>query len=510
MKLPFGSRSSRVDDEFDDLDVEDFDDDADADDRSPGFDDLEGLFDAEVPARRPDLPAPSVASAVSIGVDDDLVSSSTGHAVPPPEGRSGRLLRRPRRTRHDEDEELEEPVTADDFSTEMERLRSEASAEQRSAWAYLGVLTGLFGVLVLFGYGCSDQGESEVATGEAVEVQESGQPAQLVFQVDGDIITLQGTVPNEAARGQLLTLAQNAYGPENVLDELTVDADVSFEAGTIRTVGSAAFDDGRAQQLHDAIGRDFGLANRGFEVGFVETVLAPVNALVEIADGRVTLSGGLPDQASIDDLVQLTGDVWGPTNVDASRLTVGETTWTDGRIRLSGRAASTDQRIQEFTAAVPDRLGLLVTVDTAGLVVDDVTELLAEVRTEIDTVLATNPIQFEPLSAEIDPASDAVVAQLAELLGQLPTTDFEVVGYTDSVGDDQENLLLSQERAQAVVDRLGELGVDPARMTSRGEGENDPVADNGTDEGRAANRRIEFVFVGEDLTDDATTTTTSG
>lgn len=529
MKLPFGSRSQRVDDDFDHFgdDAGDFDDHAEEPDR--GLDDIEGLFDDRRSEASHRLRAPDVASAVSIGGDDGPATDNTGYLAPPPEGRSSRLRLRSRRTQHvDDDPDLddddvdgavepghevdvdEEPVTADDFSTEMERLRSEASAEQRSAWAYLGVLTGLFTFLVLFGYGCSDQGRSEVATGEAVEVLESGQPSQLVFQVDGDIITLQGTVPTEAARNQLVTAAQNAYGPANVLDELTVDPGFSFDAGTIRTVGSAAFDDGRAKQLHDAVSSDFGLANRGFEVGFVDTILAPVNAVVEVNGGQVVLGGALPDQQSIDDLAALAGEVWGPANVDSSGLTVGDTTWSEGRVRLTGRAVSSDLRIQQFTNAVPERLGLLVAVDTAGLVVDDAGERLAEVKAEIDALVAADPIQFQPLSADIDPGSDTVLTQVAELLAQLPATGFEVVGYTDSVGDDQENLLLSQQRAQAVVDRLAALGIDAARMTSRGEGENNPIADNSTDAGRAANRRIEFVFVGADLTQEPETTTTTG
>ncbi|MEM9133051.1 MAG: OmpA family protein [Actinomycetota bacterium] len=550
MKLPFGSRRPRPDDV--DLDIDDFDE-HDAFDQVVDDGYLDGIGDPATTGERPVVPrpahrtngegerpigrprpqrlggadpddpsrfnTPSVEDVPGV-LDDPDQGRPASAPAPAPEGRRGRLPRRgapPPRHQGYVDDGLDDglddgsgapdprapsgvaAVAAEEFAEEMERLRSEASAEQRTAWAYLGVLTGMFSLLVVFGYGCSDQGRSEVATGEAVEMAETGQPSQLVFRVEGDIITVQGTVPNDASRTQLLTLAQNAYGAANVIDEITVDPGFSFDAGTIRSVGSARFEDERPQALHDMIAADFGLADRGFEVGFVETVLTPVNAQAELNEDLITLSGTLPDQQSIEDLVALSSEIWGASNVDATRLSIGDTTWTEGRIRLTGRTVSTDLRIQDFGTGVAERIGQLVTVDTAGLVVDDITLLLADINNQIITLLEAEPIQFEPLSAEIDPGSDTVLTQLAQLLAEVPSSDFEVVGHTDDVGDDQENLLLSQERAQAVVDRLGELGIAVERMTSRGEGEAQPIADNDTDEGRAANRRIEFVFVGVTL-----------
>lgn len=456
MKLPFRSRTA-----LDELDIDDLDrDDRDSDDA-----DLGGIDPGD--------------SGIEDGgqQDFDVVDDPAYDAA--------------------DDERAASPaVTADDFSTEMERLRSEASAEQRSAWAYLGVLTGLFAALVIVGYGCSDLRTDEVAGTGGAELASDGHPARLVFRVDGDIITLEGTVPDEAAKAQLLASAQLSYGSENVIDELVVDDGSSFEEGTIRVVGSAAFDDDRPQALQDAIGADFGLANRGFEVGFVETVLAPVNALVAVADGRIQLSGALPDQQSIDDLVVVGGEVWGAANVDSSLLTIGETTWTDGRIRMTGTALSNDQRIGTFVTLIPERIGALVSVDTSGLTIDDISRLLTEVQTQINALVGESPIRFAPLSAEIEPDSDPTLVEVAILVAQLPSTPFEVVGHTDDVGNEQENLLLSQDRAQAVVDRLIELGVAGERMSSRGEGEAKPIAENDTDEGKAANRRIEFVLVG--------------
>jgi outer membrane protein OmpA-like peptidoglycan-associated protein len=63
-------------------------------------------------------------------------------------------------------------------------------------------------------------------------------------------------------------------------------------------------------------------------------------------------------------------------------------------------------------------------------------------------------------------------------------------GYTDNTGDPGTNLRLSEERANNVMDELVKLGIDPARMSARGYGERNPVADNSTEDGRQKNRRI--------------------
>jgi len=70
--------------------------------------------------------------------------------------------------------------------------------------------------------------------------------------------------------------------------------------------------------------------------------------------------------------------------------------------------------------------------------------------------------------------------------------EIEIRGYTDSLGNDNANLMLSQERANTVMQYLFAKGVAASRMLARGYGEKDPIASNKTKEGRALNRRIEF------------------
>jgi outer membrane protein OmpA-like peptidoglycan-associated protein len=72
--------------------------------------------------------------------------------------------------------------------------------------------------------------------------------------------------------------------------------------------------------------------------------------------------------------------------------------------------------------------------------------------------------------------------------------EIELSGYTDNVGDDGYNLNLSQNRAKAVFDYLKINGIDAARLSYKGYGKASPVAENTTEEGRANNRRTEFLI----------------
>ncbi len=70
-----------------------------------------------------------------------------------------------------------------------------------------------------------------------------------------------------------------------------------------------------------------------------------------------------------------------------------------------------------------------------------------------------------------------------------------MLGYTDSIGNDDYNLDLSQRRVKSVINYLVSKGIDSSRMIGKGMGEANPVADNSTKEGRAQNRRIEFKVI---------------
>jgi OOP family OmpA-OmpF porin len=101
---------------------------------------------------------------------------------------------------------------------------------------------------------------------------------------------------------------------------------------------------------------------------------------------------------------------------------------------------------------------------------------------------------FDTDRASIKLVSYKLLDEVAQALLDHPTLHVEVQGHTDSQGDDDYNLKLSQRRAAAVRDYLIGRKVDPDRMVAKGYGENVPIADNRTADGRAANRRVEFVI----------------
>ena len=95
---------------------------------------------------------------------------------------------------------------------------------------------------------------------------------------------------------------------------------------------------------------------------------------------------------------------------------------------------------------------------------------------------------------DLKPESKTELNRLTAFLQAHPSVKIEVGGHTDNQGDDQYNLKLSQERAQAVVNYLVNKGIDKSRLTAKGYGETKPIADNDTEEGRAKNRRTEFTI----------------
>lgn len=105
----------------------------------------------------------------------------------------------------------------------------------------------------------------------------------------------------------------------------------------------------------------------------------------------------------------------------------------------------------------------------------------------------TRAIKFDVNKAVLKPESITILKMVKQYLSENPAVSFEIGGHTDSDGDDAYNLTLSQQRADAVKNQLVIMGVDAARLTTKGYGESKPVAANTTPEGKATNRRVEFV-----------------
>ena len=102
---------------------------------------------------------------------------------------------------------------------------------------------------------------------------------------------------------------------------------------------------------------------------------------------------------------------------------------------------------------------------------------------------------FDTGQATLQPASQEQLSNVAAILKAYPQVKVKIGGYTDNTGDAAANLQLSQQRADTVMAQLVSLGVDPGRMTAKGYGQDNPVADNSTEEGRQKNRRISLEVI---------------
>ncbi|KQS03036.1 hypothetical protein ASG11_01130 [Sphingomonas sp. Leaf357] len=104
-------------------------------------------------------------------------------------------------------------------------------------------------------------------------------------------------------------------------------------------------------------------------------------------------------------------------------------------------------------------------------------------------------INFAYNSADVQPQFRSTLDRVADVLGQYRETYIDVYGHTDSTGSDDYNQGLSERRAISVADYLSGHGVQSARIATRGYGETQPIASNDTEQGRAANRRVEIKIV---------------
>ena len=196
--------------------------------------------------------------------------------------------------------------------------------------------------------------------------------------------------------------------------------------------------------------------------GWPVRVLAGLKALAEVENGRLLVRA---------DLVEVTG-------VTGSTATRGRITQILSDELGQGQTFKVNVRYDEAL----DPLAALPTPE--------------ECAADVNAVIARTKITFTPASAEIATTARPVLDELATILTNCPAMQMEIGGHTDSQGSEGGNQALSQARAEAVLLALQGRRVDVSGMTAEGYGESQPIADNGTETGREANRRIEFVLKG--------------
>lgn len=136
----------------------------------------------------------------------------------------------------------------------------------------------------------------------------------------------------------------------------------------------------------------------------------------------------------------------------------------------------------------------LMTVEQQGRWLEDQMMSLAASETDRGMVMTLGDLLFHAGSASLNSSANRTLLKLVHFLQLNPQRKVRIEGYSDSRGDPQANLALSQARAQTVADLLVNLGIAGERIEVRGYGERFPLAENASARGRAQNRRVEILF----------------
>lgn len=290
------------------------------------------------------------------------------------------------------------------------------------------------------------------------------------------------------------------------------------------TVASAAFD--RAVgALETQLPPAFSLAARRLDPPEAAQNVdegRPEMVMTLTEDGRLTLAGRLPDtriraavQAfararfgaqAVTMAARVDGDLpqgWSMrvlTALDALAETHhGSALVLEDRIEIDGVSGNPDVSSQ-VTQAIVQGLGADAEF-SVNVAYDEAYDPVAQAPTpdnceaRIHAILAETKITFDPGSVAINTATGRVLDDIADVLRECGELPFEVAGYTDSQGRDESNLGLSQARASAVINALLTRRVLVSSMVAQGYGAANPIADNATEAGREANRRIEFTLI---------------
>jgi len=359
-----------------------------------------------------------------------------------------------------------------------------------------------------------------------------------VWSAERDVarVTLGGSAPLPAIKAKLLEAARAAVSGVEVADQmalargaperfdnaalLLLDQVAKLKDGKVTISDTKVSLSGMARELggREAIAAALKNLPEGFSVAANEVKAPPYvfQAYKDPVAVTLTLSGYVPDnnvhaavaQAASRKFVSekvvdnLKSSLGAPSGFSAaivtalgglSRLSTGTLVVSDREVKLSGDALYEGAAAQIRAGLAKDfpqgfQFKPEISVKPPAAPVDPTVcqQLFSE-------LLSKGKIRFEQGRAALDPDSTALLDRLIEIALRCPAANIEVAGHTDGDGEDGFNQALSEKRAQAVVDYLVKAGLPPSRFAAVGYGSTQPIAGNDSDEGKAQNRRIEFL-----------------
>jgi len=360
----------------------------------------------------------------------------------------------------------------------------------------------------------------------------------FVWSAERDVIrlTLFGSSPLPSIKGKLLEAARADLGGAEVVDQtnLARGAPPHFDEAALLLLeqvarlkdGKVAISDnkislsGMARELggREAIAAALKNLPDGFSVAANEIKAPPYifQAYKDPVAVTLTLTGNVPDNNARNAIVAASGrkflsekvvdnlkaSLGAPSNFVAavvpalgalSRLSTGTLVVSDREVKISGDAfydAVPGQIRSNLIKDFPQgwQLKAEISVKPAAAPVD--ASVCQQLFSEL---LAKGTIRFESGRSTLDPDSAGLLDRLVEIALRCPTTNIEIAGHTDGDGESAANQVLSEKRAQAVIDYMTKAGLPASRFTAIGYGSTQPVAGNDTESGKAKNRRIEFV-----------------
>lgn len=356
---------------------------------------------------------------------------------------------------------------------------------------------------------------------------------------DGEV-TLSGFVPSPRAKREVIVMASDLFDEDKLVDNIRIASGeprmdwigaVKFALSQLSRLGSGSVElgdrdfsiEGEAESAEayaalltaNAQTLPASLELRNADVA--PPVVSPFNFVAARDPDAVRLDGYVESEEDRAEIVELVRETFGSQRlvdnlvfasgapdgfVDAakvavhavSRLAGGRSEISDATVNVSGGAyypAAAGALADTVGDTMPAgfNVALSIVVRQPGQPVSPL-----RCRDLLQDALTGDRIEFDGGNREVSPDSFGALDRVAATIERCPEATIEVAAHTDSDGSSGHNLELSRARANAILEYLVDAGVRRERLTAVGHGEDNPIADNSNEDGKAANRRIEFVL----------------